>query len=278
MSLDGIADFLFKRKIPSPKGRDRWTQPVLGDLLSNQKYIGYIVSFDDFFLAHGEKSRRSNIDEDTHQRKATRYNSQSVLSGLLVCAECGCNYRRITRPSGEIVWRCASRVEHGKKFCQHSPSISEDRIKEVLCEKISFSNRGSFSEKKCTGIFIVSCLQGMKLQKWLLNYKMFGTEGLRHRTRNPSYPLEIKREAVAFYPSGQMRGKDICKNQIQSKAQFKTQISLYHGQKEFRPADGTKKGTPMARISVAEKQAAAEFCIVHDRDYMMTAERFGFAY
>lgn len=86
MSLGGIADFLFESNI---KGRDCWTQPVLSNLLSNQKYIGYIVSFDDFFLVQGEKSRRSNIDEDTHQRKATRYNSQSVLSGLLVCTECG---------------------------------------------------------------------------------------------------------------------------------------------------------------------------------------------
>ena len=140
---------------------------------------------------------------------------------------------------------------------------------------VRYSLSGSESLNKTAARFGVS---RSTLHKWLLNYKMFGTEGLRHRTRNPSYPLEIKREAVAFYPSGQMRGKDICKNQIQSKAQFKTQISLYHGQKEFCPAGGTKKGTPMARISVAEKQAAAEFCIVHDRDYMMTAERFGFAY
>ena len=139
MSLGGIADFLFEQGIPSPKGRERWTQPVLSNLLSNQKYIDYIVSFDDFFLVQGEKSRRSNVDEDTHQRKATRYNSQSVLSGLLVCAECGHNYRRITRPSGEIVWRCANRVEHGKKFCQHSPSILEDKIKEVLCEKLGLN-------------------------------------------------------------------------------------------------------------------------------------------
>lgn len=116
-----------------------WIKPVLSNLLSNQKYIGYIVSFDDFFLAQGEKSRRSNIDEDNYQRKATRYNSRSVLSGLLVCAECGHNYRRITRPSGEIVWRCTNRVEHGKKSCQHSPSISEDRIKDVLCEKLGLS-------------------------------------------------------------------------------------------------------------------------------------------
>ena len=145
MSLGGIADFLFEHKIPSPKGKDRWTQPVLSNALSNQKYIGYIVSFDDFFLVQGEKSRRSNIDEDTNKRKATRYNSQSVLSGLLVCAECNHNYRRITRPSGEIVWRCASRVEHGKKFCKHSPSITEEKIKELICEKMGIS---SFDENQ----------------------------------------------------------------------------------------------------------------------------------
>ena len=139
MSLGRIADFLFEQHILSPKGKSRWTQPVLSNILSNQKYIGYIVNFDDFFLAQGEKGRRSNIDEDTNKRKATRYNSQSVLSGLLVCAECSRNYRRITRPSGEIVWRCANRVEHGKKFCQHSPSISEERIKELICEKLSMS-------------------------------------------------------------------------------------------------------------------------------------------
>ena len=139
MSLGGIADFLFEHEIPSPKGKGRWTQPVLSNALSNQKYIGYIVSFDDFFLVQGEKSRRSNIDEDTNKRKATRYNSQSVLSGLLVCAECNHNYRRITRPSGEIVWRCASRVEHGKKFCKHSPSITEEKIKELICEKLGIS-------------------------------------------------------------------------------------------------------------------------------------------
>lgn len=46
------------------------------------------------------------------------------------------NYRRITRPSGEVVWRCANRVEHGKKFCKHSPSIPEEMIKEAICEEL----------------------------------------------------------------------------------------------------------------------------------------------
>lgn len=139
MSLGRISDLLFEQQVPSPKGKNRWTQPVLSNILSNQKYISHIISFDDFFLTQGEKGRRSNIDEDTNKRKVTRYNSQSVLSGLLVCAECNHNYRRITRPSGEIVWRCANRVEHGKKFCKHSPSIAEEQVKKLICEMLDTS-------------------------------------------------------------------------------------------------------------------------------------------
>ena len=137
ISLKGITDFLFAQSIPSPRGKAQWTQAVISDLLSNQRYIGSIVSFDEFFMAQSEKGKRSNLDEDTNQRKATRYNSQSVLSGLLVCGECGHNYRRITRPSGEVVWRCANRVEHGKRYCKHSPSIPEKQIKDAICENLS---------------------------------------------------------------------------------------------------------------------------------------------
>ena len=148
MSLKGIADFLFVQGIPSPKGKAQWTQAVISDLLSNQHYIGSIVSFDEFFMAQGEKGKRSNLDEDTNQRKATRYNSQSILSGLLVCGECGRNYRRITRLSGEVVWRCANRVEHGKRFCKHSPSISEQQIKDAICKEIGMRTFDEQATKK----------------------------------------------------------------------------------------------------------------------------------
>jgi hypothetical protein len=107
--------------------------------LSNAKYIGYIISFEDYFAVQVDKGNRSNIDEDTNQRKTTRYSSQNVLSGLLVCAECGSNYRRITRPSDEVVWRCANKVEHGKKICKNAPSISEDTLKKHLCTTLNMA-------------------------------------------------------------------------------------------------------------------------------------------
>lgn len=139
MSLGRIADLLYTQNILSPKGKERWTQAVISTILSNKKYIGAVISFDEYLAVQGEKGQRSNIDEDTKQRKATRYSSQSVLSGLLICEECGCNYRRITRPSCEVVWRCANRVEHGKRFCKSSPSVAEREVKDAICAELNMS-------------------------------------------------------------------------------------------------------------------------------------------
>lgn len=161
-SLGGIADFLFERNIPSPSGKDRWGRSVLDALLSNSKYIGSIVAFDDYYAVQAEKGRRSNIDESTNKRKATQYYSKDVLSGLFVCAEYGGVYWRITKHNGEAVWRCSSKVKHGKRVCQHAPSIPEAELKQALCqilgttdidealmreklESISVSENGAFS-------------------------------------------------------------------------------------------------------------------------------------
>lgn len=132
-SLGGIADFLFDKDIPSPSGKERWGRSVLDAMLSNSKYLNGIVNFEDYFAVQVEKGKRSNIDEDSNKRKATQYYSKDVLSGLLVCEECGAVYWRITRPSGEIVWRCSNKVKDGKRICQHAPSILEDDLKQAIC-------------------------------------------------------------------------------------------------------------------------------------------------
>ncbi len=139
MSLGGIADLLYEKDIPSPREKERWTQPVISSILSNSKYIDAIVPFDEYFAVQMEKGKRSLNDEYTGKRKATRYSSKSVLSGLLVCRKCGCNYRRITRPSGEVVWRCANRVEYGKQYCKESPTISEQKVKDELCNALKLT-------------------------------------------------------------------------------------------------------------------------------------------
>jgi hypothetical protein len=78
-----------------------------------------------YFDVQFELDRRSRTDPDTGKRKTARYSSSNVLSGLLVCSECGRSYRRVQRASGEIVWRCSNRVEHGSEICENSPSVTE---------------------------------------------------------------------------------------------------------------------------------------------------------
>ena len=73
------------------------------------------------------------------------------------------------------------------------------------------------------------------LQKWLLNYEMFGTEGLCHRAGNHHYSKEIKREAVEAYLSGRMSEEDICR--------FDLEHSLRSG---FRCIMAKKSSVPRA--------------------------------
>lgn len=58
------------------------------------------------------------------------------MSGKISCGECGKNYRRITTHSGEIVWRCAGRIE--KKGNCKNETIKQSDIDEKLREKYGY--------------------------------------------------------------------------------------------------------------------------------------------
>lgn len=131
-SLKRITEHLAEKHILSPTGKVKWTVQAIDNLLSNEKYQ-HIIPVEQFVKIQLEKQKRSNIHAD-HTRKTARYNSENVLSGLLVCGECGRNFRRITRKNGEIVWRCADRVESGKQAaCQNLHTVSDAEVKRAIC-------------------------------------------------------------------------------------------------------------------------------------------------
>jgi hypothetical protein len=137
-SLGGIVDVLKVQNIQSPTGNLIWTRATIDKILSNGRYIPSIISEEQFWKVQIEKERRSNIDDNG--RKTSRYNSQNVLGGLLVCGECGANYRCTTRPSGEVVWRCADKVENGKQSkCSNTMTVSGEKIEKVICEKLDMN-------------------------------------------------------------------------------------------------------------------------------------------
>ena len=198
-SLGKIVDALAEKKVSSPSGKDRWSRKIVEGLLSNEKYVGQvllqktivrdgqqiknntdaqyllpdhhpaIISKDMFDAVQAEKARRSNLEttESGSQRKATKYNSSNVLSGLLICEECGSPYRRITRSGGEVVWRCANRVEHGKAYCKDSVTVPDAIVKELLCRALDMPvfdeqtvrNSVEFITVRHDGNFDITCKQ-----------------------------------------------------------------------------------------------------------------------
>lgn len=79
-SLGKVVDMLYKKQIPSPTGKAKWTRAAVDHLLSNSKYIA-VGGFESFTDVQFEKSARCNVDYDTagSPRKSTRYSSPSML-------------------------------------------------------------------------------------------------------------------------------------------------------------------------------------------------------
>lgn len=101
-----------------------------------------IVSRDAFNAVQAELARR-NAGKSPSKKNAptgkTSYASKYALSERLVCGECGTLYRRCTwTQKGEkrVVWRCVSRLDYGKQYCQNSPSLHEDRLQEAILNSV----------------------------------------------------------------------------------------------------------------------------------------------
>jgi len=133
LSLGGVSQMLFEKQVSTPSGKDRWATTVLFDILTDGRYV-HLVGFERFIAARFETEWRSRFDQDTGKRKTTRYHSKNVLSGLFICGECGKSYRRVQRASGEMVWRCTSRVEHGNRICKSSPTITDQEAIRFVSE------------------------------------------------------------------------------------------------------------------------------------------------
>lgn len=175
-SFIGIIKHLEEMGIPSPGGKSAWYSSTIQSILSNEKYKGDAVINKTYIdnciskkvkVNHGERPKyyvENNhpaiIDAGTFGRvqaelarrsgkqkvkqvgtktEQGKYSSKYALTELLVCGECGTPYRRCTwtvAGKKKIVWRCINRLDYGKKYCHHSPSIEESLLHEAIMNAI----------------------------------------------------------------------------------------------------------------------------------------------
>lgn len=175
-----IAKNLNLKGVPSPKGKE-WRANVIRNILKNEFYCGDIIlqktyildplskkvcvnngelpkvhiknnhqgiiSREMFKVTQLERSKRSgkakvNINSVMEFKK---YSGKHGLNGLLICNHCKSEYRRAvwTKRGGEkqAVWRCANRLDYGKKFCTESITLDEDSLKVAIMDCINSTHK-----------------------------------------------------------------------------------------------------------------------------------------
>lgn len=176
-SLRMIKDRLEAEQIPNVAGNARWTITAVRSILSNEKYCGDVLLQKSFvsdcinrkvirntgqlpmylvqnhhegivdrktFHAVQTEMARRNAGKSPSKKNAstgmTSYASKYALSERLVCGECGTLYRRCTwtcKGQKRIVWRCVSRLDYGKKYCHHSPTLDEAPLQRAILAAIN---------------------------------------------------------------------------------------------------------------------------------------------
>ena len=89
-----------------------------------------IISRAIFHRTQEELARRKALRPKSDKTSITQSGKYSkyALSEVLLCAECGSRYKRVTwniRGKKKIVWRCVSRLDYGKKYCKDSVTVEE---------------------------------------------------------------------------------------------------------------------------------------------------------
>ena len=181
-SAKKISQYLEENGIKTATGQDKWYDSVIFKMLRNEKYMGdallqktYTIDFmtkkkvinkgivpqyyveDDhepiipkelFYRVQEELARRASMNKSAVTRKKnqkSKFSSEYALTGLLLCGDCGQEYRRVTwsrNGKKKIVWRCSNRLTNGTKNCKKSETLEEGALNRAVMEAINRITRG----------------------------------------------------------------------------------------------------------------------------------------
>lgn len=181
-SAKKISQYLEENGIKTVTGQDKWYDSVIFKMLRNEKYMGdallqktYTVDFmtkkkvinkgivpqyyveDDhepiipkelFYRVQEELARRASMNKSSvtcKKNQKSKFSSEYALTGLLLCGDCGQEYRRVTwsrNGKKKIVWRCSNRLTNGTKNCKKSETLEEGALNRAVMETINRITRG----------------------------------------------------------------------------------------------------------------------------------------
>ena len=116
------------------------------------------------------------------------------------------------------------------------------------------------------------------VQQWIYNYESMGSD-VFFRKKSKKYSLELKRQAVLEYLSGQGSQTDICRKYgIRSKSKLHECIKKYNGHELKASPGGSTIMTKGRKTTLEERIEIVSDCIASDLNYEQTAEKHHVSY
>ncbi len=154
----GICRFLDAQGIPTPSGKQKWSQTTVNSMLSNEKYKGdallqkrFTVDFlmkkmktnegevPQYYVEHSHEAIINPTEWEMVQAEIARrkalgraYSGNSVFSSKLVCGDCGGFFGQkvwhSTDAYRKVIWRCNSKFKGDKKCA--TPHLDTETIQQ----------------------------------------------------------------------------------------------------------------------------------------------------
>lgn len=156
----GICRYLEQQGIPTPSGKQKWSQTTIDSILSNEKYKGdallqkrFTTDFltkkmkvnegevPQYYVEHSHDAIIEPLEWDMVQAEIARrrslgraYSGNSVFSSKLICGDCGSFFGQkvwhSNDPYRKVIWHCNSKFK-GKTKCATS-HLDTDTIQRMF--------------------------------------------------------------------------------------------------------------------------------------------------
>lgn len=120
------------------------------------------------------------------------------------------------------------------------------------------------------------------IRLWRKQYLYNGIQGLESIKRNQIYSKEFKLQLVKKYLSGEGSFLDLAaKYGLRSQTQLKQWVIKYNSHvelKDYDPKSEVYMAASRRKTTQEERQEIVDWCLNHDKNYKLTAEKFSCSY
>ena len=149
----------------------------------------------------------------------------------------------------------------------------EARIKKEAVEAVKSGKLTQSEASRRLGVGRTS------IRSWISRIENEGEAGIEKAEQNRVYSVQLKREAVESYLTGDYSLREICEMfKIRDKRQLRAWLKVYNSGRDFKRMSGGSRTKSTHKATQEERVQIAKDCVVAENNYGEIAKKYGVSY